>query len=60
VIVLIGGWSTVTWQYPGLRRSTLKCVEDRDQTSESRTFLDGLSQSYSCRTPKSYSRVCRQ
>ena len=33
VIVLIGGWSNVTWQYLGLRRSTLKCVQDRDHTS---------------------------
>src|SRR6266436_3208905 len=29
VIVLIGGWSNVTWQYLGLRRSTLKCFQDR-------------------------------
>ena len=28
-IVLIGGWSNVTWQYLGLRRSTLKCVQGR-------------------------------
>src|SRR6266853_2519218 len=41
VIVLIGGWSNVTWQYLGLRRSTLKCVQDRDHTSESRALLDG-------------------
>src|SRR5207253_1764527 len=29
VIALIGGWSNVTWQYLGLRRSTLKFVQDR-------------------------------
>jgi len=41
VIVLIGGWSNVTWQYLGLRRSTLKCVQDRYHASESRALLDG-------------------
>src|SRR6516162_785846 len=41
VIVLIGGWSNVTWQYLGLRRSTLKCVQDRDHISESRVLSDG-------------------
>ena len=40
VIVLIGGWSNVTWQYLGLRRLTLRCVQDRDHTSESLALLD--------------------
>ena len=45
VIVLIGGWSNVTWQYLGLRRSTLKFWNrGHCQTA--------LSPSHSCRTPK--------
>ena len=35
VIVLLGK-SNVTWQHLGLRRSTLKCFQDRDHTSELR------------------------
>jgi len=52
--VLIGGWSNVTWQYLVLRRSTLKCVQDRDHISESRALSDGpvsivfMSNSKSC------------
>jgi hypothetical protein len=41
--LLIGGWPNATWQYLGLQRSTLKCVQDRDHTSESRALLDGPS-----------------
>src|SRR5215471_2820021 len=33
---VIGGWSNVTRQYLGLRRSTLMCVQDRGHTLESR------------------------
>ena len=40
VIVLMGGWSNVTGQYLGLRRLTLRCVQDRDHTSESLALLD--------------------
>ena len=41
VIVFIGGWSNVTWQYLDLRQSTLKCVRDRDHSSQSRALSDG-------------------